>query len=155
MTFSKPAYLIRSGAAARHVADQMNDHIAAGDFIIKRFQKVAEALRQVLLHDDLDAGLSEGLGEMVPIGEERSKTFWVLLVEFVGDAREEQENGFLLAHDSSALPRPADTFRQALFLPVKLTTQIRRCWHEPYAAREALDRQALMWVLCGETNGCT
>jgi hypothetical protein len=105
----------------------MDDHIAAGDFIIKRFEKVAEALRQVLLHDDLDAGLSEGLGEMVPIRAEKLQTFWVWLMEFAGDAGEEQENGFPFPHGSIALCCLGDTSRQSLALPVKLTIPIRRC----------------------------
>jgi hypothetical protein len=85
MAFPKPADLIRSGVSARHIADQVDDDIAAGDIFIKRFKEVAEALRQVLLHDDFDASLAEGLSEMGSIGKETTKAFWVRLVEFVGD----------------------------------------------------------------------
>jgi hypothetical protein len=51
------------------------------------------------------------------------QTFWVRLVEFAGDAGEEQENGFPFPHGSIALCCPADRSRQALALPVKLRSQ--------------------------------
>ncbi len=79
---------------ARHVADEVEDEVAAGDFFVECLEAVGGAGGDLIGEDDFEAGGGEFAGEVVAVGFEDGGVVRLGLEEFVGDAGKQDAEGF-------------------------------------------------------------